>query len=181
VAGYQRDLEFDTADQALRALGRLRLAEPDQELAEVCARILPAVGADAGLTAAVPEFAARRMRGIRLRRTGRPRRCCAVASRKRPVVVFLDNLQWAGRTPPGFADLVLSEKPVEGLLLVGAYRDGDVDAAHPLAVPPARWRDQATVRHLRLVNMAERSLVTRWASAVKGAEWRCHGPVLSRP
>ena len=84
----------------------------------------------------------------------------AVASRKRPVVVFLDDLQWAGRTPLGFADLVLSEKPVEGLLLVGAYRDGDVDAAHPLAVPPARWRDQATVPHLRLVNLPEPSLVT---------------------
>ena len=76
------------------------------------------------------------------------------------MVVFLDDLQWAGRTPLGSADLVLSEKPVEGLLLVGAYREGDVDAAHPLAVPPARWRDQATVRHLRLVNLPELSLVT---------------------
>ena len=43
---------------------------------------------------------------------------------------------------------------------MGAYREGDVDAAHPLAVPPARWRDQATVRHLRLVNLPELSLVT---------------------
>ena len=46
VAGYRRDLEFDAADQALRALGRLRLAEPDEELAEVCAWILAAVGAN---------------------------------------------------------------------------------------------------------------------------------------
>ena len=41
----------------------------------------------------------------------------------------------------GFIDLVLGEEPVEGLLLVGAYRDGEVDAAHPLA---ARCRDGAT-------------------------------------
>jgi predicted ATPase len=70
VAGYRRDLEFDAANQALRALGRLLLAEPDEKLTEVCARILAAVGANAGLlTATVPEFAAlpgrRRMRGIR--------------------------------------------------------------------------------------------------------------------
>ena len=57
----------------------------------------------------------------------------AVASPERPVVLFVDDLQWAGRTPLGFFDLVLSEEPIEGLLLVGAYRDGDVDAAHPLA------------------------------------------------
>jgi hypothetical protein len=37
----------------------------------------------------------------------------AVASRKRPLVVFLDDLQWAGRTPLGFVDLLLSEEPVE--------------------------------------------------------------------
>ena len=133
-----------------------------------CARgSLAAVGANAGLlTATVPEFAAlpgappdagdpltaQRAAVAVLR---------AVASRKPPLVVFLDDLQWAGRTPPGFADLVLSEKPVEGLLLVGVYRERDVDAAHPLAVPPARWRDQATVRHLRVVNLPGPSLVTR--------------------
>ena len=83
----------------------------------------------------------------------------AVASRKRPVVVFVDDLQWAGRTPLGFVDLVLSEEPIEGLLLVGAYRDGDVDAAHPLAAPLSRWREQAGVRHLRLDNLPVPSLV----------------------
>ena len=58
-------------------------------------------------------------------------------------MVFVDDLQWAGRTPLGVVDLVLSEEPVDGLLLVGAYREDDVDAAHPLAAPLSRWRDQA--------------------------------------
>ena len=56
---YRRDLEFDAAYQAFRALGRLLLAEPEDELAEVRERILAAVGPNAGLlTAVVPEFAA---------------------------------------------------------------------------------------------------------------------------
>jgi signal transduction histidine kinase len=84
----------------------------------------------------------------------------AVASRKRPVVVFLDDLQWAGRTPLGFVDLVLGEEPIDGLLLVGAYREDDVDAAHPLAAPLARWRDHAGVQHLQLDNLPVSGSVT---------------------
>jgi hypothetical protein len=33
---YRRDLDFDAVNQALRALGRLLLAEPEAELAEIC-------------------------------------------------------------------------------------------------------------------------------------------------
>ena len=56
---YRRDLEFDAVNQAFRALGRLLLAEPEEELARVRERILAAVGPNAGLlTATVPEFAA---------------------------------------------------------------------------------------------------------------------------
>jgi len=167
---YRRDLEFDAANQAFRALGRLLLAEPEDELARVRGQILRAVGPNAGLLAAVlPEFAvllgAPPDPGDPLTAQARVQRAAAaalraVASRKRPVVVFLDDLQWAGRTPLGFVDLVLSEEPTEGLLLVGAYREGDVDAAHPLTAPLSRWLDQATVRHLRLVNLPEPGLAT---------------------
>src|SRR6201988_5185257 len=56
---YRRDLEFDAGYQAFRALGRLLLAEPEDELAQLRDRIVAAVGPNAGLLAAVlPEFAA---------------------------------------------------------------------------------------------------------------------------
>ena len=56
---YRRDLEFDASHQAFRALGRLLLAEPEDELAQLRTRIVAAVGPNAGLLAAVlPEFAA---------------------------------------------------------------------------------------------------------------------------
>jgi predicted ATPase/signal transduction histidine kinase len=164
---YRRDLEFDAVYQAIRALGRLLLAEPEDELADLRDRILAAVGPSAGLlTATVPEFAALLAvppnLGDPLTAQARARRNAvqvlrAIASRKRPVVVFVDDLQWAGRAPVGFVDVVLSEEPVDGLLLVGAYRDGqmdpNIDSAHPLAAPLSRWRDQAGVRHLRLATL----------------------------
>src|SRR4051794_39457119 len=147
---YRRDIEFDAGYQAFRALGRLLLAEPEDELAELRGRIVGAVGANAGLlVAVVPEFAAL-LRvppdpGHPLTAQARTQRAAvavlrSVASRKRPLVVFLDDLQWAGRTPLGLVDLVLREEPVEGLLLVGAFWDGDGGAAHPLAAPLSRWR-----------------------------------------
>jgi Cdc6-like AAA superfamily ATPase len=100
---YRRDLEFDAVNQALRALGRLLLAESEDELARDRGRILAAVGVNAGLlTAAVPEFAALLAvppdPGDPLTAQGRAQRAAAevmraVASRKRPVVLFLDDLQ----------------------------------------------------------------------------------------
>ena len=167
---YRQDLEFDGIYQAFRVLGRLLLAEPEDELAELRARIVDTVGANAGLlTATVPEFAA--LLGIApdpgdpLTAQLRAQRNAVsvlrtVASRKRPVVFFIDDLQWAGRTPVGAVEMLLDEEPVEGLLLVGAYRDSEVDAAHPLAAPLSRWRDQAGVRHLRLDSLPVPSLTT---------------------
>ncbi|MGH3380216.1 MAG: AAA family ATPase [Actinoallomurus sp.] len=167
---YRRDLEFDAVYQALRAVCRLLLAEPEDELAEVRERILRAVGLNAGLlTAAVPEFApvlaVPSDPGDPLTARVRAQRAAvdvlrAVASRKRPLVVFVDDLQWAGRTPLGFVDLMLGEDSVDGLLLVGAYRGDDMDAAHPLAAPLSRWREQPGVRHLRLVNLPVPATIT---------------------
>ena len=174
---YRRDLEFDAGYQAFRALGLLLLAEPEDELAQLRERIVAAAGPNAGLlTAVLPEFAVLLGTppdaGDPLTAQTRVQRAAvaalgAVASRKRPVVLFLDDLQWAGSTPLGLVDLVLSEEPVDGLLLVGAYREGDVNAAHPLAAPLARWRDQVTVRHLRLGNLPEPGLAAMVADMLR--------------
>ncbi|MEV8516453.1 AAA family ATPase [Dactylosporangium sp. NPDC051484] len=167
---YRRDLEFDAVQQAFRALGRLLLAEPEDALAEVRERILTAVGPNAGLLSAVlPEFAA--LLGVppdagdpltaKVRVQGAVVQVLrAVASPQRPIVAFVDDLQWAGRTTLGVADEVLSEEPIAGLLLVGAYRAADVDAAHPMATPLSRWREQPGVRQLRLDNLAGPDLVS---------------------
>jgi signal transduction histidine kinase len=173
---YRRDLEFDGVYQVFRALGRLLLAEPEDQLAELRERILEALGPNAGLTTAVvPEFAALLAvppdPGDPLTAQVRAQRNAvellrAIATPERPVVAFVDDLQWAGRTPLGLFDLVLSEEPIEGLLLVGAYRAGDVDVAHPLAALLSRADDEAAVEHLRLANLPVPSLVTMVAETL---------------
>src|SRR5580700_6993643 len=174
---YRRDLEFDAVNQAFRALGRLLLAEPDDELARVQEQIFRAVGPNAGLlAAAVPEFAT--LLGVPpdagdpLTAQARAQRAAAavlraVASRERPVVVFLDDLQWAGRAPLGLVDLVLSEEPAAGLLLVAAYREDDMDAGHPLTAPLSRWLGQGAVRRLGLAGLPGPGLVTMVAEILR--------------
>jgi diguanylate cyclase (GGDEF)-like protein len=163
---YRRDQEFDGVYQAFRALGRLLLAEPDDDLAEVRGRLLRGLGPYAGLaTAVVPEFAALLPvapdMGDPLTAQARAQRNAveilrAVASPKRPVVFVVDDLQWAARTPLGFVDHVFSGgEDIEGLLLVGAYRDTEVDAAHPLAAMVARWdRQQVGPMRVGLENLS---------------------------
>jgi signal transduction histidine kinase len=167
---YRRDLEASGVYHAFRALGRLLLAEPEDELAEVRDRIRVVLGPNASLMAAVvSEYAAllgvqpdpgdpmtAQVRGQRngvliLR---------SVVSPDRPMVLFLDDLQWAGRTPLGFVDLLLDEDPIEGLLVVGSHREHDRDGADPLAASLSRWRDRAGVRQVRLDNLPVPSQVT---------------------
>lgn len=49
-----------------------------------------------------------------------------------PLVLFLDDLQWADAASLRLIELLLSDPTRQYLLLIGAYRDNEVSAAHPL-------------------------------------------------
>ena len=179
---FRRDLEFDGVYQAFRALGRLLLAEPEDELAAIRDRMLARLGSNAGTAAAViPEFAALLPvppdPGDPLTAQVRAGRIAleilrATASPQRPMVFFVDDLQWAGSTPLGLFDLLLGEEPIHGLLLVGAYRDDDVHPTHPLAGALSRSRERTDVQHLHLDNLpvpAAVSLVAEMVHADRSA------------
>ncbi|WP_436536723.1 sensor histidine kinase [Actinoplanes sp. HUAS TT8] len=135
----------------IRALGRLLLAEPEQELAEDRKRILAALGPNAAvLSGIIPEMAA--LMGFdappfpgdpltaptRLSTT-LTSLMRAVAERRR-LVVLVDDLQWASASSLRILDGMLTDGPMPGLLVVIAYRDEQVDAEHPLAPLVARWQ-----------------------------------------
>ncbi len=54
------------------------------------------------------------------------------ATTEHPMVLFLDDLQWADHASLKLILELLSENRAMSLLLVGAYRDSHVDATHPL-------------------------------------------------
>jgi len=49
-----------------------------------------------------------------------------------PLVVFLDDLQWADSASLNLLVALLGEPETRSILLMGAFRDNEVDASHPL-------------------------------------------------
>lgn len=55
-------------------------------------------------------------------------------SASHPLVIFLDDLQWADVASLKLLQLLMSETDTRYLLLIGAYRDNEVSIAHPLTL-----------------------------------------------
>ncbi len=49
-----------------------------------------------------------------------------------PLVIFLDDLQWAGAASLNLIKLLITDPDSQYLLMIGAYRDNEVSPTHPL-------------------------------------------------
>ena len=54
------------------------------------------------------------------------------SQKSHPLVIFLDDLQWADTPSLKLLQLLLTDSDLQYLFMLGAYRDNEVDAAHPL-------------------------------------------------
>ncbi|MEH2046027.1 AAA family ATPase [Nostoc sp.] len=51
--------------------------------------------------------------------------------KEHPLVIFLDDLQWADLASLKLIELLITDADSQYLLIIGAYRDNEVDATHP--------------------------------------------------
>lgn len=58
-----------------------------------------------------------------------------------PFVIFLDDLQWADAASLALMEQLCTNPDSRNLLMIGAYRDNEVSASHPLALTLNRIRD----------------------------------------
>ena len=61
----------------------------------------------------------------------------ALCDREHPLVIFLDDLQWSDRAFLTLLEAILSDRDLQFLLVIGAYRDQEVDGTHPLMTTKA--------------------------------------------
>lgn len=61
----------------------------------------------------------------------------ALCDREHPLVIFLDDLQWSDLASLSLLEAILSDRDLQFLLIIGAYRDREVDLTHPLMMTKA--------------------------------------------
>src|ERR1700722_1637123 len=141
---YKRDIPYATLAQAFQSLVRRLLGKSDAELAgwrdalrealdpngRLMIDVVPELKLLIGEQPPVQELSPQQAQG-RLQLVFR--RFLGVFARpEHPLALFLDDLQWLdAATLDMLADL-LTESDVQQLLVIGAYRDNEVDSAHPL-------------------------------------------------
>ncbi|WP_224365093.1 trifunctional serine/threonine-protein kinase/ATP-binding protein/sensor histidine kinase [Hyalangium versicolor] len=82
----------------------------------------------------------------------------AFAVPQHPLVLFLDDLQWADAASLGLLQRVLSDPSYRHLLVIGAYRDNEVRAGHPLLATLNELRQSAPVSEISLRPLGQDSV-----------------------
>jgi predicted ATPase/signal transduction histidine kinase/ActR/RegA family two-component response regulator len=95
-----------------------------------------------------------------------------------PLVLFVDDLQWADIPTLSLLRLMLLNPDSHRLLVIGAYRDNEVDAAHPLAKILGDLRDEVPTSDLALSTLALPD-VQRWLADTLGTPARSVRPLAT--
>ncbi|OZH51237.1 serine/threonine protein kinase [Hydrocoleum sp. CS-953] len=141
---FNRNIPFSAFVQAFRDLMGQLLSESDAELTKWKIKILEAVGENGqvlievipelekiiGKQPPVPELSGSAAQNRFNLLFGKFMR--VFTTKDHPLVIFLDDLQWADSASLNLLKLLMNESDSGYLLVLGAYRDNEVFPAHPL-------------------------------------------------
>jgi PAS domain S-box-containing protein len=142
---FQRDIPYATLAQALRGLVQQLLAKSEADIApwreslqtalgtsgQLMVDLVPELEAIVGPQPPLPEISS--LEAPNLFRVVLLRFLHVFARREHPLVLFFDDLQWLDAATLDLMRFLMCDSGLAHLLLVGAYRDNEVDADHPLA------------------------------------------------
>ncbi len=158
----KRDMPYSALITAFRDLLRQILAEGDLEIAVWREKLLAALGMNAQIVIDVlPELSLiigdqpappplplqesqNRFNLVFQRFVG------SFADARHPLVIFLDDLQWADQASLDFIEYLCAHSAVRHLLLIGSYRDNEVGPVHPLRVMLKNIGESKTINDISL-------------------------------
>jgi predicted ATPase/serine phosphatase RsbU (regulator of sigma subunit) len=152
----QRNIPYAAFTQALRDLIGQILTEGQQRIASWRGWVRDSLGANARVVADVvpeleqvtgplPLLPVLEPRESQIRFNDAFRKLLRIfASASHPLVLFLDDLQWIDGAGLGLMRALLEDPALTHVLFVGSYRDGDVGAAHPVALAVEQIRHAGT-------------------------------------
>lgn len=141
---FKRNIPYASLIQAFQELMRQLLTENTESLAAWKSKLLAALGQNGQIVIdVIPEV--ERIIGsqptvLQLGAAESQNRFNLVfqqfihvfTKQEHPLVLFLDDLQWADSASLKLIELIVTAADSEYLLLIGAYRDNEVSATHPL-------------------------------------------------
>jgi len=65
-----------------------------------------------------------------------------IADKDHPLVIFVDDLQWADASSLSLIKIIAENRDIEYVMLIGAYRKNEVDENHPLIKKISELRDE---------------------------------------
>src|SRR6266851_1289418 len=164
---YKRDIPYATLAQASQSLIRPLLSKSEEELSKwrdalhealdpnglLIVDLVPELKLIIGEQPPVPELPPQDAQG-RFQLVFR--RFIGVFARpEHPLVLFLDDLQWLDAATVDLMEDLLIRADVPHLMLIGAYRDNEVNPTHPLMRKLAAIRQAgATVQEIVLAPLA---------------------------
>ena len=141
---FQRNVPYASVIQAFQSLIRQILTESESQIAQWRQELTEALGINGELiTAVIPEvelIIGPQPPVVSLGPTETRNRFNLVfqnfirvfAQADHPLVLFLDDLQWADPDSLKLIGTLISANDIQHLLVLGAYRDNEVDPGHPL-------------------------------------------------
>ena len=150
---FQRDIPFSALIQAFRRLVSQMLTEREEQIQHWRETLLAALGSNArviidvipgvewitGPQPPAPELGPAEAQN---RFSQSFQQFIGVFARpEHPLVIFLDDLQWADAASLALMERLCDHPDSHNLLMIGAYRDNEVSASHPLALTLNRIRD----------------------------------------
>ncbi|MBW4491025.1 MAG: AAA family ATPase [Trichocoleus desertorum ATA4-8-CV12] len=153
----QRNIPYSAIAQALQKLVQQLLGEPNEQVQQWRSRLLTALGNNGQLIIdVIPEvelIIGKQPSVVQVGATEAQNRFNRVfqqfvrvfCSKKHPLVIFLDDLQWIDSATLKLIELLLLDEQVQFLFLIGAYRDNEVNPTHPLVLTLERLRKQGVV------------------------------------
>ncbi|MGB3650359.1 MAG: AAA family ATPase [Rivularia sp. (in: cyanobacteria)] len=141
---FKRNIPYASLIQALSSLMQQLLTESSTQLEKWRSKILTAVGANGQVIIdVIPEvelIIGKQQEVPQLGGTEAQNRFNRVftefinvfAKKEHPLVIFLDDLQWADSATLKLMQILTAESETKYLLLIGAYRDNEVSPTHSL-------------------------------------------------
>jgi PAS domain S-box-containing protein len=141
---FQRDIPYASLLQAFRSLMRQLLTENEVKIDRWRTKMLAALGTNGQIIIdVIPEIElliGPQQAPIDLPATEAQNRFNLVfqnfiqvfTQSEQPLVIFLDDLQWADRASLQLIQLLMTTSNSRCLFLIGAYRDNEVSNSHPL-------------------------------------------------